>query len=184
MRASDRPQISDVLVLAALARAQCHRGGRPAPWWVILEHLGATPRSATARQVQIQLDRLVDAAALRSSRRHGRVVWNLTDDGRRRLARAGEKGQRPSLPEAPQHREWRLARARAAEEMNRLRAQLEDTLGQAQGLLQSSTSSSQEWKSLAGRLQQACSELGAAVYCSNEWPEPDESNCQMLWMTV
>jgi hypothetical protein len=43
--------ITDDLILAALHRAECHRGYQGAPDWAILEHLSVSRRSKKARQV-------------------------------------------------------------------------------------------------------------------------------------
>jgi len=129
--------------------------------------------------MRARFDALLEAGELRASRRHDRLVWELTDSGRRRLARARQRGQRLVLPEAPQHREWRLARARAGEDILRLRVQLAEALGQAQGLLESDISSSEEWPSLAGCLQSGGSGLATAVYRLREWPEREDGHADL-----
>jgi hypothetical protein len=57
------------------------------------------------------------------SRRHGNGVVGLTSTGRTRLARARRSGEALQLPEAPQHRRSREARAEAARQIDAVRAQ-------------------------------------------------------------
>lgn len=167
--------LSGGLVLAAIARAECHLQAEGVQRARIAEHLGFTPGAATTRRLGPQIDELVEMGAVRQFRRHGSKVWGLTPAGRRRLARARRAGQPLELPEAPQHRLWRLAREKAASELDDLRAQLREELGQAHALLDSHAGSAEEWSELALRLRDCCARLATADYCLRQWPEPDDS---------
>jgi hypothetical protein len=105
--------IPDAMILAAIERAALHRGRPGIPIWMILEHLGLPRR---ARRVRPQIRTLTDAGALATSRTHGVQLWSLTAAGRRQLRRAGDV----VLPESPQHRAWRAARALAEQEIERV----------------------------------------------------------------
>jgi hypothetical protein len=63
--------ITDDLILAALSRAECHRGYQGAPDWAVLEHLSVTSRSKKARQVRARLPELAQAGFLEKGRKYG-----------------------------------------------------------------------------------------------------------------
>lgn len=170
-----RPQIPDLLVLAAVDRAQLHRvpSGEAVPVWQILEQLDLARRSAAAREVRAQLAALEVAGALASSRRHGVHVWQLTPDGRRRLTRAERRGEVPALPESPQHRRWREARTLSSQEIDRFRGELGEALEHAGRLLAAKQPvPSDAWFESGERLQRACTRLWSASHCLYEWSEP------------
>ena len=96
-------QIPDVTVLAAIDRAERHRGRLGIPVWLIFEHLGIPRR---ARRVRAQTQSPLQDGAIEQRRAHGVDIWALAPNGRRRLQGAG----RVDLPESPQHRDWRNAR--------------------------------------------------------------------------
>ena len=73
------------------------------------------------------------AGSLVRARRRGIATWDLSDAGRRRLARARRAGLGVALPESPQHRAWRAARTSAAQELERFRLGLRAQLEQAEG---------------------------------------------------
>lgn len=162
-----------ISVLAAVARAECHQG-ESVPWWLIVEHLGLKSSAATTRRLRPQLHALMETGALRCSRLRGRDVWELTTRGRRRLANAKRRGGPLTLPESPQHREWRIARARAAEEITTLRDQFADVVDHARALLASEEATARVWAGLAGCLHTRCAQLAAATYSLYEWPEPED----------
>lgn len=173
---------SDELVLAAVERAGCHhpRGDTAVPAWAILDHLAVRRRSADARRVRMQLDLLHETGWLERSRRHGVPAWELTDMGRDRLRLALGAGECPLLPESPQHRAWRAARASAAQENERFRESLRQRLDQAVLLLDASEPPhSDDWFELAHELQRACWRLGSASYCLHEWVEPDDAHADL-----
>jgi hypothetical protein len=125
--------ISDDLILAALSRAECHRGYQGAPDWVIEEHLALRRGSRQARQVKRRLPELVQARLLKQERRHGVGHWLLTPKARKRLAQVPEA--MPSLPESPQHRRWRDARDAAEAEIEGFYLSLSDAVDAATDLL-------------------------------------------------
>jgi hypothetical protein len=112
--------VSDGLVLAAVERAERHRERERKGVMMsdIAEHLGFVHGSWTTRRLRPQLDALIADGSLARSRRHGVVVWELTAVGRGGLERTRRADEVEELPEAPQHRAWRHARATAGERIN------------------------------------------------------------------
>jgi hypothetical protein len=177
-----RPEPPDVLVLAAVDRAQLHRipSGEAVPVWQVLDHLDVPRRSAAARDVRARLAALEGGGALISSRRHGVHVWQLTPDGRRRLIRARRRAEVPALPESPQHRRWRLARTLSSQEIERFRSELRDALEHALRLLDENRPvSSDAWFDAGERLEQACTRLWSASHCLYEWNEPTDDRADI-----
>jgi hypothetical protein len=174
--------VSDVLVLAAVDRAEGH-GGRDTPGvpvWEALKHLDVPRRSKRARHVRARVDALEAAGMLARSRRHGVSVWAVTSAGRRRLARARHASESVHLPESPQHRRWRTARTAAGQEIERFRESLHKDLALAGGLLDAEPPPhSDQWFELAERLQRDCRQLGAASHCLYEWREPGEERADI-----
>jgi hypothetical protein len=128
--------VADDEVIAAVDRAARHRapegrGDRGVPVWVIVDHLGFVRSGWATRQLRPQLDGLVAGGMLETSRRHGRTCWTLTSAARKRLAAWQRAGKVPELPESPQHRTWRMARTYAAENIDRLRAEVNADLDRA-----------------------------------------------------
>jgi hypothetical protein len=117
-----------VTVLAAIDRAERHRGRPGVPVWLIFEHLGIPRRS---RRVRAQLQALVQAGAIEQRRAHGVEIWALAPRGRRRLQGVG----RVDLPKSPQHCQWRNARTLATQEIERFRAAMRDAVTEAGALL-------------------------------------------------
>jgi hypothetical protein len=164
-------KIPDVIVLAAIDRAESHRGRPSVPVWLIFEHLGIPRRS---RRMRTQLQSLVQDGVIEQRRAHGVDVFALAPSGRRRLQGAGLV----DLPESPQHREWRNARTLAAQEIERFRATMRDAVTEASALL-SDTPGSDAWFELAERLQCAARRLGSAIYCLHEWTEPSDDRADI-----
>jgi hypothetical protein len=164
-------EIPDVTVLAAIDRAERHRGRPGVPVWLIFEHLGIPRRS---RRVRAQLQALVQGGAIEQRRAHGVDIWALAPSGRSQLQGAG----RVDLPESPQHRQWRNARTLAAQEIERFRAAMREAVTEASALL-SDTPGSDVWFELAGRLQGAAWRLGSATYCLREWMEPGDDQADV-----
>jgi hypothetical protein len=167
--------ISDEMVLAAIDRAARHRARDHAdvPGWAITEHLGIGRRSAAARHVRSRLVALVEAGRLERSRRHGIPGWAVTRSGRQHFDRARRAGNVPSLPESPQHRQWREARTLAALEIERMREVVRMGLDESVQLLDAGTvGSSDAWFELSEQLRRAVWRLGSASYCLHEWAEP------------
>jgi hypothetical protein len=164
-------EIPDVTVLAAIDRAERHRGRSGVPVWLIFEHLGIPRRS---RRVRAQLQVLVQGGAIEQRRAHGVDIWALAPSGRRRLQGAG----RVDLPESPQHCQWRNARMLAAQEIERFRATMHEAVAEASALL-GDTPGSDAWFELAEGLQRTARRLGSATYCLHEWAEPDDDRADI-----
>jgi hypothetical protein len=164
-------QIPDVTVLAAIDRAERHRGRAGVPVWLVFEHLGIPRRS---RRVRTQLQSLARDGAIEQRRAHGVDVFALAPNGRRRLQGAGLV----NLPESPQHRAWRNARTLATQEIERFRASLGDALKEASALLDD-TPDSDVWFELAEELRAAARRLGSATYCLHEWMEPSDDRADI-----
>jgi hypothetical protein len=164
-------EIPDVTVLAAIDRAERHRGRQGVPVWLIFEHLGISRRS---RRVRAQLQSLVQDGAIEQRRAHGVDIWALAPSGRRRLQGAG----RVDLSESPQHRAWSNAHTLAAQEIERFRGTLHDTITEASALL-NDTPGSDSWFELADRLRFAARRLGSATYCLHEWMEPSDDRADI-----
>jgi DNA-binding XRE family transcriptional regulator len=188
--------VSDVLVLAAIDRAERHSGrdARGVPVWAVLGHLDVASRSKRARVVRGRLDALEAAGALERGRRHGVAVWVLTGRGRRRLSRARRAGRVPVLPESPQHRVWREARGQAGQRIEGFWIAVVDAVEHADELLAAPVTpppglkgpggvpgppGSDEWLQVGEDLQRACRRLASASYCLWEWPEPDDARADI-----
>jgi len=170
--------VSDALILAAIERAICH-GAEQAWIAVVGEHLGFQWSAHNTRRLRLQLEHLrVKRGWVASDERHGREYWRLTAAGRRRLAQARRKGELDELPESPQHRDWRLARAAATDRIDGFRELVYEAVEDAgevmvvpQGAHNSAT-----WLELAERLRAALWLMGSATYCLEEWAEPDDAH--------
>lgn len=167
--------IMDDLILAALSRAECHRGYRGAPDWTMLEHLSVSRRSKKARQVRARLPELAAAGLLGQSRQSGIIQWALTAKGRGRLEEVPEVAR--FLPESPQHRRWREAHDDAEQEIEGFYLSLRDCADEAADLLGAPMPpgpTSDAWFEIGERLHRACKRLGSATHCLHEWAEPPE----------
>jgi ribosome-binding protein aMBF1 (putative translation factor) len=187
-------EVPDVLVLAAIDRAERH-GGRATkgvPVWEVLAHLDVVRRTRRARHVRELVQALVVSGSLQRSRRRGVPVWALTSGGRRRLSRARRANRVPVLPESPQHRRWREAHTLAEQRIEGFCFELRDAVEHAQKLLDAlapgpsadgpgvgSGLSSDVWFELAEQLQRAGRRLGSASYCLWEWREPDDAQADV-----
>ena len=130
---------TDLLVLAAVDRAQRHRQfpehGDPT-LSEIAAHLGMAWGPHASRRLHPLVDRLThELGWLERSRRVSQDRWGVTDAGAERLARASVDGVLEELPESPQHREWREARAQAAARIERLQSELGELLAKVGRLL-------------------------------------------------
>jgi hypothetical protein len=168
--------VSDALVLAAVERAECHREREREGVMMsdIAEHLGFVHGSWTTRRLRPQLDALIANGSLARSRRHGVVVWALTEAGRRQLERMRRAGEVGELPEAPQHRAWRHARVMAGERIDGFRTEAREAVEDAAMLLDAEDAPSDAWFGVAERLQASCRRVGSATHCLREWREPDD----------
>ncbi len=176
---SSTETVPDPLVLAAIDRAERHdphKSRLGVPVWRVYDHLSIAKRSGPARRVRARLDALETAGSIERARRHGVPTWALTSTGRRRLTLARRAGSLPELPESPQHRAWRNAKATAAQEIARFLLSVRDALNDAARLLDADPAAmSDAWFELGERLQQDCRRVGAATYCLREWNEPDDT---------
>jgi hypothetical protein len=138
-------------------------------------------RSALARHVRTRLTELESTGVLTQARRHSVPVWTLTPTGRGRLTRARRAGTPLELPESPQHRAWRTARTLAEHEVDRFHAAVE-TDAEALGEFlapKDTTTPSDVWLVMAERLSKSLRRLGSAIYCLNEWAEPDDTHADI-----
>lgn len=166
----------DMLILAAIERAIRH--GASDAWIVVVgEHLGFERTAHNTRRLRLQLENLRAKYKWVASReRYGREYWSLTLTGQRYLAAARKARQVGELPESPQHREWRHAQAEAGRRMEGFRALLYDALEDADPVASAFTPpNSAAWFALGQRLGAAFWLLGSAIYCLEEWPEPDDA---------
>lgn len=170
MPASAAPseELPDLLVLAAIARAERHNERKDVPLWSIKEHLGIPPKGRYFRQ---RLHELETKGLI--SRSHNGRIWILTAAARRRLSIAKARNQLPQLPESPQHRSWRIARDIAEAEISQLREDAEAEVEKARTLLQGQPSSDEVFDS-GQRLEDALYRLASAKYCLTEWAEPSD----------
>jgi DNA-binding MarR family transcriptional regulator len=170
-------RVPDVLVLAGVKRAERHRerDGEGVMMSDIAEHLGFVHGSWTTRRLRPQLDALIAEGSLARSRRHRVVVWALTEAGRGQLERMRRAGEVGELPEAPQHRAWRHARATAGERIDGFRTEAREALEEAAMLLDAEDAHSDAWFGAAERLQASCWRVGSAAHCLREWREPDDA---------
>jgi hypothetical protein len=170
--------VSDELVLAAVGRAERHREREAEGVMMsdIAEHLGFVHGSWTTRRLRPQIDAFIAAGLLVRSRRHGVVIWGLTSAG---LELVEQTSGAVVLPESPQHRVWRRARALAAERIDAVSRQVSRVVEEAMDALDSEVVRSDAWFALADRLQSACWQLGSATYCLSEWTEPDDATADV-----
>jgi len=186
-------KITDALVLAAVDRAFRHSAGvgapRPVPVWAVCQHLGVSRRSRAAREVSERMTAL-EGSALQREKRYGVQTWRLSTAGKRRLSRLRAKGELPVLPESPQHRAWREARALARERFEEFWLAVLDAVEHAQELVDLPVAgrppgldappslqgpASDAWFEAGERVQRACWRLASATYCLREWREPDDA---------
>jgi hypothetical protein len=168
-------------VLAALERAQRQRPSGPGPVTLatLLAHLGIVRRSSGSRTVRARLETMIEEGAVERSLRHGVEVFALPPEAARRGRRRRERAA-ASLPESPQHRAWREARAIAGHELPRLATTLHAALRDALDALDSRVPlHSDAWLLTAERLREECRRLGSAIHCLHEWEEPDERSADV-----
>jgi ribosome-binding protein aMBF1 (putative translation factor) len=186
-------EVSDVLVLAAIDRAERHKERKGAPIWEVLGHLDIAWRTKRARHVRALLEALETSGSLERSRRHNVIVWTLTSKGRRRLSRTRSAGRVPVLPESPQHRVWRESRTLAEQRIDEFRLEVREAVEDAEELLHAAAPdlqglggpdaalglSSDVWFEVGERLQRACRRMGSASYCLWEWREPEDAHADI-----
>jgi hypothetical protein len=174
--------VTGELVLAAVDRAVRHdeHGRDDVTLGEIVAHLGFVRTGWTTRGLRPRLDALITSGFLRAARRQSMDVWALTDAGRAHLDSARRTGRVGELPEAPQHRVWRHARANAAELIEPLREGAQAAAEEALELLDARRRMrSDEWLLLAARLGESYRRLALASYCLCEWAEPDDARADI-----
>jgi DNA-binding MarR family transcriptional regulator len=164
------------LILAAVSRAECHCHTKGVPWSEVAQHLGFPRGASRLGALCAQLDELAGAGSLERSRGRRAIIWRLTAKGRRRLSQARRTGHALALPEAPQHLTWRVAREEAQERIDGLGAQIACALAEAQQLVNQDARSAGDWARLSMTLQRQCFQFAWAIYCLDEWDEPDDAH--------
>jgi hypothetical protein len=164
--------LSELPVLAATRRAEVHDQPHRFPGRRSCA-ISACPAARQRRRKCVPSPRLSSREA--RSRAGGRDAWKLTPCGRRRLERANRNGNIESLPESPQHQEWRLASAQALEAFEPLHEELSQTIRRVSTLLTGDFATAQEWAELGCQLQGQCERIASATYCLHEWLEPDDA---------
>jgi hypothetical protein len=175
MRRFDRvpaDDVSEALVLAALERAQRHDERRRAGvlYSVLVQHLGLPMGSATGRRLRPRLRELEASGLVAPIKRHGIVLYDLTQRGKSRLKAEGTV----VLPESPQHSAWRVARNTAEERIGEYQEDIRRLLGEGGRLLASGATASEDWFVLDEHLEAACGRVGSATHCLREWAEPGD----------
>ncbi|HEX3520387.1 MAG TPA: hypothetical protein VHT29_15250 [Solirubrobacteraceae bacterium] len=165
---------SNDLILAAIERAICHRGGNdPQALSTIKQHLGLPHNGWTTLQLRPKLQALEATGLIEQSRLRSKPLWRLTREGHKRLdaVRAAIV-----LPESPQHQRWSEARNAAGERIAGFRGDLRGALDEAIALLEADhETDSTTWFELSERLRQAGRLFASAIHCLREWPEPNDS---------
>jgi hypothetical protein len=159
----------DALILAAMRRAELHNP-REEPgvlYATVVAHLGLPMGTATGRRLRPRFRELEAAGLIAPVRRHGLTLYTATRGAQRLLRAAGEV----ALPESPQHRYWREARAVASERISEFRDDVRALLGDAAALLADDAVGSEEWFVIGERFASACDRLGSATHCLREWAE-------------
>jgi hypothetical protein len=171
--------VSDAVILVALDRAERYEYPNPwsekgVYWTTLVAHLGFVRDSWTTRRLRPQVQALIDAGLIVRTQNARRVRWSLTDAGAVAETQARLDGQ-VSLPDSPVRRQWRRARSEAAEQSEGIRARLGDELRHALALFDAGGDSA-AWYRASERLSRECRRLGGAVFCLDEWQEPDDEH--------
>jgi hypothetical protein len=103
------------LILAAIDRAERHSQRQGAPSGGPRATCPCPGARGTGDQVRARVLALADVGLLEPRRRHGVGLWTLTAAARLRRV----PGIAEALPDSPQHRRWRDARALAGQEAGR-----------------------------------------------------------------
>jgi hypothetical protein len=167
----------DALILAALKRAELHRG-RDEPgvhYSDIVAHLGLKMGPSTGHKLRPRVRAMEAAGLIVAFKRHGSLAHRATPKGERVLRAAGEV----ALPESPQHRQWREAREAATERIAGFRDDLRALLDESAALLADEATDSEAWFILGERSGRACKRLGSATYCLRDWAEPSDASADI-----
>lgn len=174
------PPISDLQLLAAVARAQRHQPPKArkagATVQTAASHLGWRYSGATTRRLRPQLVALVSEGLLKTEELPSYEArgqrWTVTEHGRRLL----EDEPAVELPESPQHRFWRYWRDVARWALDGVRAEAETAHQEvAVVLARRGAPNAAEIRVASRKLEDALEVFAVASHAANEWPEPSES---------
>lgn len=177
--------VSDERLLLAIGRVRDH--GVPSDEGRlhrarIAEHLGFAHSSATTKLLRPQLEAMESEGLLEAVRRRGADYWRLTPKGSRRVTSLRKSNGSESLPESPQHREWRRAKEVAETYLPEIMEDLEADLEKGLELRNSSFHSFaggevslSDVRRLGVRLNDHFSLFATGLYCLFEWPEPSDA---------
>jgi hypothetical protein len=167
----------DTLILAALARAELHRGrDEPGAHYPdIVAHLGLKMGSSTGHKLRPCIRAMEAAGLIRDFKRHGVIVYTATPKGERVLREAVAV----ALPESPQHRRWREAREAASERTSSFCDGLRTLLDEGTALLADEAIGSDAWFIFGEKVGKACKRIGSATYCLREWAEPNDESADI-----
>jgi hypothetical protein len=162
----------DALILAAIKRSELHgrHDGPGALYASVIDHLGLPRHSATGRKLRPRFREMEAAGLITPIKRGSLTLHTATRKGKRVLNAAGDV----SLPESPQHRAWREAKAAAENRIQGFREDFQALLRDGAILLADDATNSDAWYALADRMAGACSRLGSATHCLREWAEPND----------
>jgi DNA-binding PadR family transcriptional regulator len=174
----------ELMLLAAIERAERQvvlpgkrKGARRKE---IVAHLGLDWHSGNARRLKGQLEALrAEGCVEIEEKMPFRSIVALTRRGHDRLQLARRQkvpeAMAEALPESPQHREWREARAVAEEREDEIRSLATDAVQEAQtALLKPAADSADELMAIGDRLHRVFWRFASVVYVRQEWAEPDE----------
>jgi hypothetical protein len=174
----------ELMLLAAIERAECQvvlpgerKGARRKE---VVEHLGLEWHSGNARRLKGQLEALEADGCVEIERKiphRSNIALTLRGHDRLQLARRQKvpEAMPEALPESPQHREWREARAVAEEGEDEIRSLATDVVQEAQtALLKPAADSADELMAIGDRLHRVFWRFASVVYVRQEWVEPDE----------
>lgn len=174
------PPISDLQLLAAVARAQRHQGAKArkpgATVATAARHVGWRYSGATTRRLRPQLAGLVTDGLLKTEEPPSYEArgqrWTVTEHGRRRL----EEEPAVELPESPQHRFWRLWRDVARWALDGVRAEaLKAHQEVAAVLAHRGAPTPAEIRRASEQLERALETFAVASHAAHHWPEPSDS---------
>jgi DNA-binding MarR family transcriptional regulator len=173
--------VSEVEVLAALARAEVHKRRRARGIYLsdIANHLGWRFNGAATLRLRPHLGRLVAAGLVETEEppeyKRRTQLWATTAGGRARLASDGPV----ELPESPLHRRWRQDRDVAAWALDSVRAEAAEVLDEARALLNEEEGrpplTDDYVYALVRRFEAKVGALALAIRMCEQWPEPSDA---------